>query len=227
MAGGLAGLGLALAAAAPFSGVPPQGTSGGLAPAQIEVKALASNEFTLDPLGTVLKAAPFPATGERGGPGLQIGVRSISGVPLRVSVRLVGIAPSLSDAVLVRASVGGAVVLDGPLREAQEWSVPKGRIRPGESSTLRIRFRLRPGLRADEFAGRLDIRQLEVRGVRPGQVVEEPTGAQQQVDGPTSPTTPIATTPPPSTPPVVSPTTPAPRPSGDPPRRFAPDAGGE
>lgn len=226
MAGALVGLGLALAAAAPFSGVPPQGTSGALAPAQIEVKTVASGEFILDPLGTVLKAAPFPAAGKRGGPAINLSVRSIAGAPVQVSVRLVAMAPELSDAVLVRASVAGAVVLDGPLREAQEWSTPAGRIRPGEISTLRIRFRLRPGLRPDEFAGRLDLRQLELRGLRPGQVPDSSADQQRQVDGPTTPTTP-ATTPQPSSPPVAPPTTPASRPSGDPPRRFAPDAGGE
>lgn len=226
MAGALAGLGLALAAAAPFSGVPPQGTSGALAPAQIEVKAVASGEFTLDPLGTVLKAAPLPPAGQRGGPALDLTVRSIAGAPLQVSVRLVATAPELSDAVLVRASVAGAVVLDGPLRDAQEWSTPAGRILPGEVSTLRIRFRLRPGLRADDFAGRLDLRQLEVRGLRPGQQPDAAEDQQRQVEGPTTPTTP-ATTPQASSPPVVAPTTAAPRPSGDPPRRFAPDAGSE
>lgn len=243
-AGALAGLGLAIAAAAPFTGVPPRGVSGALAPAQIEVRVLGAGEFDIQPTGTVLKATPFPQPGERGGPTMTVSVRNITGVPLRLSARLVPIAPSLDAVATIRGSVAGAVILRGPLSATDEWTQPAGLLPSGATSTLRIRFKLRKGLDPDAFAGRLDIRQLELKGTRPGRKLEVPSDVQKVVPGtkgaepvrtppgttPTSPATPLpsgravpaapgASTPQPA-PPV------APR-GDDAPRRRAPDEGAE
>ncbi len=165
LAGGLAGLGLAIAAAAPFSGVPPQGVSGALAPAQVEVRALASGELLVDPVGVVLEAAPFPAAGQPGGPFAAVKLTNITGSTLRITMRLTALSPALDDAVMVRASAAGGVLADGPLRDAGEWSQPAGVIASGEATTLRIRFKLKAGLNNDAYRGRLDVRQLELKGV--------------------------------------------------------------
>lgn len=191
-AGALAGLGLAIAAAAPFTGVPPRGASGSLAPAQIEVRVQPAGEFTVTPIGTVLKPAPFPQPGERGGPTLAVSIRNITGTSQRVSVRLTGVAPELDAVATLRGSVAGAVVLRGPLRDAGAWTKPAGVIASGESSTLRIRFKLRKGIDPDQFAGRLDIRVLEIKGTAVGQRFDAPDDEQQIVPG-TEGTTPATT----------------------------------
>ncbi len=237
-AGALAGLGLAIAAAAPFTGVPPRGVSGSLAPAQLEVRVLASGEFQVDPLGTVLKATPFPQPGERGGPTLAVTLRNITGTPLRVSVRLQKVAPELDAVATLRGSAGGAVLLRGSIADTAEWTSPLGLVRSGETTTLRIRFKLRKGLDPDQFAGRLDIRQLEIKGTAPGKQLEVPSDEQQVVPG-TVGTTP-ATTPVGTTPAPAATKTPAPQAAGTPvppsaipprsddaPKRRAPDEGAE
>ncbi|MDO9356340.1 MAG: hypothetical protein Q7T55_21765 [Solirubrobacteraceae bacterium] len=165
LAGGLAGLGLAFAAAAPFSGVPPQGVSGKPAPAQVEVRALASPELEVNPVGTVLASAEFPPPGERGGPAVKLTLVNQTPVPQRISMRMAPIASALDDAVLVRASGAGAVLLDGPLKGTGAWSLPAGVLSSGESTTLRVRFKLKKGLSGDAYRGRIDIRQLEFKGV--------------------------------------------------------------
>jgi hypothetical protein len=215
--------------------VPPRGVSGTLAPAQIEVRVLSSGEFQVDPVGTVLKATPFPQPGERGGPTLAVTLRNITGTPLRISVRLQKIAPELDAVATLRGSAGGAVLLRGSLADTAEWTEPLGLVRSGQSTTLRIRFKLRKGLDPDQFAGRLDIRQLEIKGTAPGKQLEVPSDGQQVVPGtvgtsplitpaPTSPGG-VAATPAPKSTPVPSSAIP-PR-SDDAPKRRAPDEGTE
>lgn len=198
MIGGLVGLGLVVAAVAPTKGVPPKpGAGGGAAPAQIEVRAIGAGEFEVDPLGTVLEATAFPPPGERGGPTVAVTLRNITGLPLKVSLRLVGLSPTLDRAVKVRASVAGGVALDGPLGSAAEWSKPTGVLRSGQQSTLRMRFKLLPGLPADAFQGKLDVRQLEFRAIGLDGL---PVGDSQTIPS----TTAAATTPPmPTTPPAL------------------------
>jgi hypothetical protein len=164
LAGGLAGLGLAFAAAAPFSGLPPQGVSGKLAPAQIEVRAVANAEFDVSPVGTVLEGTDFPASGAPGGPAFKLRLVNRTPLPQRLSIRLTSLSPTLDDAVLVRASGAGAVLIDGPLKTAGAWSLPAGVVSPGESTTVRFRFKLKKGLADDLYRGRLDIRQFELEG---------------------------------------------------------------
>ena len=207
LAGAIVGLGLAFAAAAPFTGVPPQGVSGAPAPAQIEVRVLASGELALDPLGVVLAATPFPAPGERGGPSLAVTARNLSPLPLKLSVRLAGISPSLDEAVTVRASGAGAVLTDGSLKLAGEWSEPAGELASGASTTIRMRFKLVKGLAPDAYIGRLDIRQLELRTV-PAAGASATTPSAPSAASPTPngtapaetipPTSPAGTTPEPS-----------------------------
>jgi hypothetical protein len=175
--------------------VPPHGVAGRPAPAQIEVRVLAAGELSIDPVGVVLKATQFPAPGTRGGPTMAVTARNISAVPLKISIRLSAIAPGLDDAATVRGSVAGAVVVNGPLKNAASWSAPVGYVASGETTTLRLRFKLKPGIDADAFNGRLDIRQLEMKGVAAAPAAQAPT-------------TPAFTTPPATTPPAA--TTPAP-----------------
>ena len=196
LAGGLAGLGLAFAAAAPFSGVSPQGVSGAPAPAQVEVRALASGELQVDPIGVVLPAAPFPASGKKGGPFVRVRLGNMTPVPLRLRLRLSGISPSLDDAVIVRGSAAGGVLIDGPLKDASAWTLPAGLLSVGETTTLRLRFKLKPGLREDAYLGRLDIRQLQVQGVPLNAPDDPPVSTSPTVNTP-PPTSPTVNTPPP------------------------------
>ncbi|MBO9532854.1 MAG: hypothetical protein J7513_07770 [Solirubrobacteraceae bacterium] len=207
--------------------MPPRGVSGTLAPAQLELKMLPAGEFTISPLGTVMKATAFPAVGERGGPTVAISLRNITGSPLRISVRLVAFAPELDKVATVRGSVAGAVVLRGGIETTGKWTRPMGLVRSGESTTLRLRFKLKTGIDPDQYAGRLDIRQIEVKGTAPGMKFDVPSDEPKIVPG-TEGTTP-ATTP---LPPNVSPTpVPSPKPTAtatpDPnaPKRRAPDEG--
>lgn len=203
------------------------------------MRVLGTGEFTIEPTGTVLKATPFPAQGERGGPTMQVTVRNITGTPVRISARLLALSPGLDDVVTVRGSVAGAVILRGSLRGAGRWTKPGGLLPSGATSTLRIRFKLRKGLDPDQFAGRLDIRQLELRGSIPGQAFTPPSDEQKVVPGTEgsapAPTTPLARTTPTagaSTPAPAASNTPQP-PSAIPPRgdgapvRRAPDEGAE
>ncbi len=199
---------------------------------------LGTGEFTIEPTGTVLKAAPFPEPGQRGGPTMQVTVRNITGTPVRISARLLGLAPELDDVVTVRGSVAGAVILRGSLSDAATWTEPAGMLPSGATSTLRIRFKLRKGLDPDEFAGRLDIRQLEIKGALPGKAFEAPSDVQQVVPG-TEGSAPATTSAAPTTPaagarvPAPSPATTPQPPSSIPPRtdegpkRRAPDEGAE
>ena len=235
--GALAGLGLAIAAAAPFTGVPPRGVSGTLAPAQIEVRVVGAGEFAIDPTGTVLKATPFPEPGERGGPSMAVTVRNITGLPMRISVRLLPIAPELDQVATVRGSAAGAVVLHGSLADTGEWTEPLGLVKSGATTTLRIRFKLRPGIDPDQFAGRLDIRQLQLKGTAPGKKLDAPSEEQKVVPG-TEGTTPATT---PATTATAAPTSAAGQPavgtpqpsspipprSDNAPKRRAPDEGAE
>lgn len=216
LAGGLAGLGLAFAAAAPFSGVPPQGVSGKPVAAQIEVRALASGELDIDPVGIVLEPAAFPAPGAKGGPAVSLKIRNITGVPVRVTLRLSGISPTLDDAVTVRGSGAGAVLIDGPLRTASAWTIASGLLSSGETTTLRLRFKLRAGLPPEAYSGRVDVRQLQLKGVP---LSSPSTTVPPTTPGATTPggTTPVATTPAPTTPAA---TTPSPAPA-------APSASGD
>ncbi len=207
--GALVGLGLVFAAVSPLQGVPPRPGSGALAPAQIEVRVLGAGEFEIVPLGTVLEPTAFPPPGERGGPSLSVTVRNITGLPLKISVRLVGLSPTLDRAVKVRASVAGGVVLNGPLGAAAEWSKPVGVLSSGQQSTLRMRFKLLEGLPPDSWRGQLDVRQLELKAVR---LDGTPAAGDQTVASTTVPpgdvvsSTPVATTP--SGPPAPGLTTP-------------------
>lgn len=205
LTGGLVGFGLVIAAASPFSGVPPQGASGGPAPAQVEVRVVPTGELDLDPVGTVLQPTAFPAPGEPGGPSVAISVRNITGVPLKLSIRFLGIAPGLDTAAKVRASAAGAVVVNGPLVKAAEWSRPAGRLESGQQTTLRVRFKLLPGFPPDAWRGRLDVRQLEIKGVKlsgepASETIESSTPEGQAPAASTPPGGPPATTPPATTP---------------------------
>lgn len=200
VAGALVGLAIVLAVIAPFDGVPPRPGTDELAPAQIEVSVLASGPFQLDPTGTVLEPTNFPPPGQRGGPALSVRVTNISPAPLRMRVRLTALSPTLSDAAKVRGSVAGTVVLNGPLGRAAEWSRPSGVLRSGQSSTLRIRFKLLD-LPEEAWRGRLDERQIEVDPLRPdGTSINEPPATQPTTEAPPAstspaPSTPVATTP--------------------------------
>ena len=197
--GALVGLGLVFAVVSPTKGVPPRGGSGALAPAQIEVQVQGAGEFEIVPIGTVLEPTAFPPPGQRGGPKLAVTVRNITGVPLMLSIRLLGVSPTLDRAVKVRASVAGAVVLNGPLGKAGEWSAPAGLLRSGQQSTLRMRFKLLEGIPPDSWHGRLDVRQLEFKAVNvDGQAV----GDSQSVPSTSVPSTTAG-------PPAPAPTTPA------------------
>ncbi|MBJ7472638.1 MAG: hypothetical protein JHD16_15130 [Solirubrobacteraceae bacterium] len=202
VAGALVGLALVLVAVAPWRGVPPQPGSGALAPAQIEVRVLAAGEFEVDPIGTVLEPTVFPAPGERGGPTLAVTVRNITGVPLRVSLRLIGLPPTLDRAVKVRGSVAGAVIVNGPLGAAGEWSRPAGLLRSGQQSTLRMRFKLLEGLPPEAWRGKLDVRQLEFRAVK---LDGTPAADAQTTQSTTAETPPAQTSPAPATTPAVGP----------------------
>jgi hypothetical protein len=165
-AGVLTGLGLVIAAASPFSGVSPRGGSGASAPAQQEVNVVGTGEFTISPVGKVMRATAYPAPGDHAGPTMSVTVSNITNVPLRLSVRLTAVAASLDTAVKVRGSVAGAVVINTTMGRATEWSKPAGVLASGQTSTLRLRFRLLEGLGPDAWLGRLDVRQLEIRGVK-------------------------------------------------------------
>lgn len=172
---------------------------------------LAAGEFEITPVGTVMEPTNFPPPGERGGPSLAVSVRNISGLPVKISVRLVGLSPTLDRAVKVRSSVAGGVVLNGPLGAAAEWSKPAGVLRSGQQSTLRMRFKLLEGIPPDLWRGRLDVRQLELRAVR----LDGRTAADNQAGvGPSiSPTQPAPSSPgaiAPSGPPAPSVSTPPP-----------------
>lgn len=201
---------------------------------------LASGEFAVDPVGTVLQPTAFPPPGERGGPTMAITVRNITGSAQRISIRLQAVAPELDRVATVRGSVAGAVVLHGTLGSTTDWSTPAGLLPSGATSTLRIRFKLRRGVDADQFAGRLDIRQLELKGAKPGEALEAPSDVQKVVPGTvgTSPVTPMPTSPSgggagttpaqglgtsatPRAAPAITPR------SSDAPRRRAPDEGSE
>lgn len=210
--GALIGLGLVFVAVSPTKGVAPKGGSGGLAPAQIEVSAVGAGEFELDPLGTVLEATAFPLPGQRGGPTLAVTVRNITGLPLKISLRLVGLSPTLDRAVKVRASVAGGVALNGPLGTAAEWSKPTGVLRSGQQTTLRMRFKLFPGQAPDAWRGKLDVRQLELRAIKlDGQPVADsqtiPSTTTPELGSPTSPAPTTSTPPVVSGPPPIAPTT--------------------
>ncbi len=215
MLGALVGLGVVFAVVAPTRGVEPQqGAGGAAAPAQIEVRAIGAGEFEVDPLGTVLEATAFPPPGTRGGPTLAVTIRNITGLPLKVGVRLLGLSPTLDKAVKVRASVAGGVAVNGPLGLAGEWSKPTGVLQSGQQSTLRMRFKLLPGLPADAWQGKLDVRQLEVRAIK---LDGTPAADAQTIGSTTVPETtatspgPAGTTPPPAatTPPTAGPPAPA------------------
>lgn len=195
VAGALIGLGLVLAIIAPFDGVPPRPGTDELAPAQIEVRVLANAVFVIDPIGPVLEPTNFPPPGKRGGPSVSVKVRNFSSLPVRIRVRLVGLTSTLGRAVKVRGSVAGSVVLNGPLERAAEWSRPSGVLQSGESTTLRMRFKLL-ALPPSEWRGRLDVRQLEFDGVRLDGTSGSTT-VPQSTPGvpPTSSTIPPATTP--------------------------------
>lgn len=163
----LAGLALVFAAASPLSGVSPRGGSAAaLTPAQQQVGVLAAGEFALEPLGKVMPPTAYPEPGVRGGPTMSVKVTNITGVPLKLSVRLPSIAPSLDSISKVRASVAGAVVLNTTLAKAAEWSKPAGVLEAGQQSTLRLRFKLLPGSPADAYLGHLDVRELQVKGIK-------------------------------------------------------------
>ncbi len=162
LAGIVAGLGIVIAAAAPFSGVPPQGGSGAKAPASVEVRTVATAAFTIDPLGEALATTALPTDG-RTGPLVTVKVRNVTGVPVAISARLLPLAPDLDEAVTVRGSVAGAVVFDGVLGTLGDWSPAVGRLESGQETTLRIRFKLIPSKPEDRWRGRADIRQLELR----------------------------------------------------------------
>lgn len=218
--GALVGLALVLAAVAPFDGVPPRPGSDDLAPAQIEVRALAAGLFDVSPVNTVLETTNFPLPGQRGGPSVAVRVRNIGGIPLRVRVRLFGLSPTLDRAAKVRGSVAGTVVLNGPLGTAANWSRPSKPLRPGQSSTLRLRFKLLEGAPPEAWRGHLDVRQIEFDAVREdGSPVRQGGSSQQQVvpdDGAAppggtapTPTSPTATTPAQSTPEKLGPPLPS------------------
>jgi hypothetical protein len=187
--------------------VPPQGVSGRPVPAQIEVRVLASGELLIDPVGVVLKSTAFPVPGGRGGPSMAVTVRNISPLPLKLSLRLSGIAPALDSAATVRGSAAGAVLVNTTLGAAATWTAPTGLLASGDLTTLRLRFKLKPGIDADAFNGKLDIRQLELKGV-------PDLTAAPATTPPTTPATTPGGTPPASAPGETSPaSTPATTPS--------------
>ncbi|MEH3055001.1 MAG: hypothetical protein PGN13_13535 [Patulibacter minatonensis] len=208
----------------------PLGPSGTLAPAQIEVRVRPAGEFTVEPTGTVLKATAFPQPGERGGPTMAVALTNITGAPMQVSVRLLPVAPALDEVATLRGSVAGALVLTGALGRSAGWTAPAGLVASGATTTLRIRFKLRKGIDPDRFAGRLDIRQIEVRGTPVGKELDTSGDVQKVVPGTegttpaTSPSGADATAPAEATPrATAAPTiTPEPR-DPDAPNRRAPD----
>lgn len=194
-AGALVGLAIVLAIIAPFDGVPPRPGTDELAPAKIEVSVLAAGEFSLDPVGPALAETPLPPPGERGGPTLKVKVGNMSPIPLRISVRLTPISPTLSDAVKVRSSVAGTVVVNGPLSGAVDWSRTSGVLRPGQTTTLRMRFKLLD-LPPSDWRGRVDVRQLEFKSFRAdGSPTGQPVTTTTTSPGASTPTTPSQTTP--------------------------------
>lgn len=195
-AGGLVGLAIVLAIIAPFDGVPPRPGSDDLAPAQVEVRVLQAGAFDVQPVGTVLEATPFPPPGKRGGPSMSVTVRNIAGIPLRIRVRLIGLAPTLNTAAKVRGSVAGTVVLNGPLGKAADWSRPSGVLRSGQQSTMRLRFKLLD-VAPEAWRGQLDVRQLEFDAVRvDGSTIPRPETTEVPSTSPSA-TTPETTPPPP------------------------------
>lgn len=165
-AGVLTGISLVIAAASPFSGVSPRGGSGTPVPARQEVSVFGTGELDLKPLGPAMRPTDYPRPGDHAGPTMTVKVSNITNVPLRLSVRLTTLAPALDAAVKVRGSVAGAVVLNTTLGRAAEWSKPAGVLASGQTSTLRLRFRLLEGIAPDAWLGRLDSRQLEIKGVK-------------------------------------------------------------
>lgn len=126
---------------------------------------MASGELEVDPVGTVLQPTDLPEPGAPGGPLVAVGLRNQTGSVIGVSARLIGITPELEDVLMVRASAAGGIVFDAPLAKVGTWSEPVGALQPGEATTLRIRFRLKPGVAPDRWRGHLAVRQLELKGV--------------------------------------------------------------
>lgn len=196
-AGLVAGLVLAFAAAAPFTGVPPRGVAGGgSTPGTVAIEVVPHGELTLDPTGPALPPTAIRSDEQPRGASLAVKVQNISALPLRLAVRLKPVSATLSDAATVRGSVAGSVVFDGTLRAAEAWSPATARaIEPGATATLRLRIKLRDGVTPEQWLGRDDSRQLEFQP----SVVAPPTTptspATTPTTPPTTPTTPPATTP--------------------------------
>lgn len=195
-AGLVAGLVLAFAAAAPFTGVPPQGVSGGAAtPGTVAIEVVPHGELTLVPTGPALPPTAIRSEQQPRGASLAVRVQNISALPLRLSVRLKPVSATLSDAATVRGSVAGSVVFDGTLRAAEAWSPATARaIEPGATATLRLRIKLRDGVTPEQWLGRRDSRQLEFQP----SIVAPPTTPSATT--PTTPAPPVTTPPAPTTP---------------------------